>query len=1020
MSNKQSKNKNSTASVRSSAPFAILRYIIGIMLTAMGTAWVLSMAASGGSRVMTLLRNYLRGLGGKLSAVLPFLLIWYGAALVVSCYHRVSFRAPFFALLLYLNVLALLTCVTIVRTQDLINYVKTYNTQHYANSFASGSFVMCFRQMFNWGYTNNDLAAGGALSLVFAYPVHQLFGPFGSRLMEGVLTLACLFGLFWVRPTRLIRSASDAMERHRQNRVKVNDGPQKQTPQAAPPLSPIRDSQNPAYSANNPYTNVRWIYDDSQTAQADTVQPNPLSQGYDENSYMRPEPADPAVPQSPPNQGSWENNGPFVSMNTQNDLYHEPFVLHPDGTGDVSDPEPVADDDGPERFARPGRNKTVSSAKKENTYQPIRSSGRSESAQDVQQPAEEPRQKDKTQQVSEEKEDVLPWEDPPQNNTQATPFKQEAPVEQEKAVPSETVYADEAENDEDLSEWQKQLKDIRINLNKTREKRRELDGKKPEPVHIDPVDLPPIDHVAIKPKVTVQEKKDKVGLDDRPTMPDRPPQRRQNGPYTPPPISFLSVPVTVNPGESSQEDEYKAQQIERTLKTFNVDAQVREITHGPAITRFALKLAEGIKVKQVVGVLDNIMLEMGSDRIRIETPIPGTSFIGLEVPNSKVSAVTLREVLDSPEMKREESPLSVALGKDIAGKPIIGDLSKMPHLLIAGATGSGKSVCINSIVCSLLYRASPKDVRLIMVDPKQVELQVYNGIPHLLIPVVCDPKKAAAALNWVVNEMLERYSKFAKQNVRNLKGYNNKASEEDRMAHIVVIIDEMADLMEVCRKDVEESIRRLAALARAAGIYLVLATQRPSVDVITGVIKNNIPSRIAFTVASGVDSRTIIDVNGAEKLMGKGDMLYLPVGAPKPMRVQGCFVSDEEVARISENIQARYQAEYNHAIQDVLEQPTDNGSSEDIPDSPQEVRESEFSDLLSEAIRMAVQDGQTSISMLQRTLRIGYARAGRIIDEMTKRGIISESEGSKPRKTIISREEYLKMMQDGLLSSPED
>ena len=358
--------------------------------------------------------------------------------------------------------------------------------------------------------------------------------------------------------------------------------------------------------------------------------------------------------------------------------------------------------------------------------------------------------------------------------------------------------------------------------------------------------------------------------------------------------------------------------------------------------------------------------------------------------------------------------------KDIAGKPIIGDLSKMPHLLIAGATGSGKSVCINSIVCSLLYRASPKDVRLIMVDPKQVELQVYNGIPHLLIPVVCDPKKAAAALNWVVNEMLERYSKFAKQNVRNLKGYNNKASEEDRMAHIVVIIDEMADLMEVCRKDVEESIRRLAALARAAGIYLVLATQRPSVDVITGVIKNNIPSRIAFTVASGVDSRTIIDVNGAEKLMGKGDMLYLPVGAPKPMRVQGCFVSDEEVARISENIQARYQAEYNHAIQDVLEQPTDNGSSEDIPDSPQEVRESEFSDLLSEAIRMAVQDGQTSISMLQRTLRIGYARAGRIIDEMTKRGIISESEGSKPRKTIISREEYLKMMQDGLLSSPED
>ncbi len=1046
MSNKQAKGKKQP-SVRTTAPALTARYVVGILLIALGTAGVLSLVASGGSYVMTVIRSYLRGLAGQLSPVLPFLIIWFGAALAVSCYHRVSFRAPFFALLLYLNILALMTCMTMVRSQgtmNLMDYIKTYNNQHFtARSFPAASLPAYVQQLFNWGYRMDPLAAGGALSLVFAYPAYMLFGAVGSQILEVVLTIACLFLLLQVRPTRLIRGASDMLERWRQKRV----NPAAQEPAVREPaqsgMSPIEE-QKPAYAPTNPYSNVRWIYDEPQE--------QPAQPAVNENPFMRPGAVvqDPAPSYETPAYEPAAANSPFVPVNTQNDLYHEPFVLHPDGAYDVSaepeqpasaaapaaeeplpwekpaatkkeakreDVQPALTDDQP--FMPPREEKKPRGKAPAAVQPPVQPVAAEESRDELPEDAWRaikreterkpvPAAPKPVQQAAPADDEPLPWEDPLPKQPAA---RQPAAAE----IPEET--------DEGLSEWQKQLKKAKDSLNQTRKQLQELSGsgKAPQPVHTDPIDLPVIHHEPIKPAAQPAQPRNDARLDSTPAMPRPAAPVIQNGPYVPPPMSFLSLPKAVNPSESTQEDQYRAQQIERTLKTFNVDAQVREITHGPAITRFALKLAEGIKVKQVTSVLDNLMLEMGSDRLRLETPIPGTSYIGIEAPNNKVSPVTLREVLDSPEMQAARSPLAVALGKDIAGKPIIGDLSRMPHLLIAGATGSGKSVCINSIVCSLLYRTSPKDVRLIMVDPKQVELQVYNGIPHLLIPVVCDPKKAAVALNWTVNEMLERYGRFSKQNVRNLEGYNKKMPESDRLPHIVVIIDEMADLMEVCRKDVEESIRRLAALARAAGIFLVLATQRPSVDVITGVIKNNIPSRIAFTVSSGVDSRTIIDINGAEKLMGKGDMLYLPVGASKPLRVQGCFVTDDEVARIAENIQARYHPDYNHSIQDVLEHTADTGSDTDeTVDSPSDVRESEFSDLFSEAVRMAVQDGQTSISMLQRTLRIGYARAGRIIDEMTKRGIISESEGSKPRKTIISRDEYVQMMSEGLLSGGGD
>lgn len=478
--------------------------------------------------------------------------------------------------------------------------------------------------------------------------------------------------------------------------------------------------------------------------------------------------------------------------------------------------------------------------------------------------------------------------------------------------------------------------------------------------------------------------------------------------YEAPPISLLSLPKPLPLADTEREDVIRAQTIEQVAADFQIGCSVREITHGPAITRFAIQLAPGIRVNKLLGISRNLALELKTQQVRI-SPIPRTNYIGLEAANSQISTVHIREVLDSPEMRACESPLTVALGKDIAGTPILCDLSKMPHLLIAGATGSGKSVCINSIICSLIYRASPDQVRLILVDPKQVELSCYNGIPHLLLPVICDPRKAAGALSWTVVEMKERYAKFSAANVRSITAYNKVNQGTDKvLPNIVVIIDEMADLMMTSKHEVEDNINSLAALARAAGIYLVVATQRPSVNVITGVIKSNIPSRIAFAVSSGVDSRTILDTIGAESLVGKGDMLYKPTGS-ESTRVQGCFVTDDEIAATVQYVTNRYEANYDPNIQEHLEaqersrEADEEGFDEDAEPGGEN---NNFDDLLAQAILWAFNEGQTSISMLQRRLRVGYARAGRLIDDMESRGIIGPSEGSKPRKVIMSREEY--------------
>ncbi len=472
--------------------------------------------------------------------------------------------------------------------------------------------------------------------------------------------------------------------------------------------------------------------------------------------------------------------------------------------------------------------------------------------------------------------------------------------------------------------------------------------------------------------------------------------------YEFPPIEFL------NEGKSTAKNSKKAitdtaSKLQRTLHSFGVAAKVENVSVGPTITRYELKPAEGVRVSKIANLADDIALNLAAESIRIEAPIPGKQAVGIEIPNKEKNMVVLRDIIADEKFQNAKSKLSFAVGKDVAGDVIVTDIAKMPHVLIAGSTGSGKSVCINTLITSIIYKAKPSEVKLVMVDPKVVELSVYNGIPHLLIPVVTDPKKAAGALAWAVQEMVNRYHLFAEKNVRDISGYNEALEEEgigEKLPQIVIIIDELADLMMVAAKDVEDAICRLAQMARAAGMHLVIATQRPSVDVITGVIKANIASRIAFAVTSGVDSRTIIDSIGAEKLLGKGDMLFYPSGTIKPQRVQGAFISDGEVEKIVTFLKNNGGPSYSD---DIIEKIEKANSTDQELEADEEDDTDEF---LMDAIDMAVNMGQISASGLQRRFKIGYTRAGRIIDQMEARGIISGYEGSKPRKTLITEERW--------------
>ena len=484
-------------------------------------------------------------------------------------------------------------------------------------------------------------------------------------------------------------------------------------------------------------------------------------------------------------------------------------------------------------------------------------------------------------------------------------------------------------------------------------------------------------------------------------------EHKEEKEYVHPSLELLKTNSSTRLNSSDKKELIEsANKLEEILSNFGVDAKVTQVTKGPSVTRFELQPSPGVKVSKIVNLCDDIALGLAASGIRIEAPIPGKAAVGIEVPNKKQTAVFLREVLENEEFIESKNKLAFALGKDISGKCVVGDLSKMPHTLIAGATGSGKSVCINSLIISLLYKYNPNEVKLLMVDPKVVELNVYNGIPHLLIPVVTDPKKAAAALNWAVNEMTNRYKLFADMGVRNMESYNelyNKGIIEQKLPYIVIIVDELADLMMVCPNDVEDYIGRLAQMARAAGMHLVIATQRPSVDVITGVIKANIPSRVSFAVSSQIDSRTILDSSGAEKLLGKGDMLYYPVGESKPLRVQGCFISEEEVEQVISFIKSE-QGEGASYEEDIIEHIN---STADSRSSGGYESNDDVDELLNEAINIVVEFQQASTSFIQRKLRVGFNRASRIMDQLEERHIISEKDGSRPRQVLVTKEQFL-------------
>lgn len=484
--------------------------------------------------------------------------------------------------------------------------------------------------------------------------------------------------------------------------------------------------------------------------------------------------------------------------------------------------------------------------------------------------------------------------------------------------------------------------------------------------------------------------------------------------YCTPPITMLAESPHGDPARETEELQTNGRILVDTLKSFGVEVKILDICRGPSVTRYEIQPAPGVKISKITNLSDDLALNLAATGVRIEAPIPGKAAVGIEVPNRIRSSVRMRDLVESNSFQTAKSKLSVALGRDIAGQPVVADLSKMPHLLIAGTTGSGKSVCINSLIISMLYKASPDEVRFLMIDPKAVELTGYNGMPHMLVPVVTDPKKASGALNWAVTEMMNRYKIFSECNVRNIQGYNDLAAMQDYqdengqpmpfMPQIVIVIDELADLMMAAPKEVEDSICRLAQLARAAGMHLVVATQRPSVDVVTGLIKANIPSRIALTVSNAVDSRTILDAGGADKLLGNGDMLFAPVGMNKPVRVQGCYVSDGEISSIVEFVKTTKTLEYD---ENVIQEIERNAAGDNDKNDSRGDDSGSTDPMMEEAIKCVVEAGQASTSLLQRRLRLGYARAGRLIDEMEQLGVVGPHEGSKPRQVLMTYTQWL-------------
>jgi DNA segregation ATPase FtsK/SpoIIIE-like protein len=983
----------------------IIHLAFGVLCITAGLGSMIAMLPPAGNIFINLI-SVCRSIAGNCAESLPLPLLTSGVLLCVSSRRRVSFRGYLILITIYLCIMAIFTLTTTIPLSH--DYLMDYIGKKLGNNDSTWvSYISYVYQKINY---SGGLGAG-ALGMILAYPLFSVFHVIGSIIFLSFSVITLIVWLFRIDLTCLFRSLSE----HTIN--KTSEQPLKYVHKEKKDQD---KTSIPAYGSGDVNGYISGESRTSGNTQTD-----------DADLYLIPD--DGYVDQTPagfvPVQAGLLYEQHITE--TQNQEHAHPTSYQP-GDQPYAQQQPVTANS----FVAAKRPADSAKGETEDTFDGIRHRRRTEKRNTNQQnvtpnkintqdsfvqssatsgknaagapayiqPAitssgtSQQHQADMTSPVFNLHEGRQTQE---QGAKPAAAFGSTAtnkiPADKPAAVPFPDPVLPGVEIDTLMEPG---------HTSGMRKKTDVLSNNQPIPVHTDPAVVLTGERIPITTKgsksvdmsiSTVQEKTKQLEIPY----------------YEKPPVRLLNDPPAQANLDTSQEDNAAAERLEQTLASFNISAEVKHITHGPAITRFALRLAEGINVRRVTSLMDNIAMEMKTMGVRAEVPILGTSLVGIEVRNKQVSLVTLREVLDSPEMNAVQSPMTVALGKDIMGTPVLCNLSDMPHLLIAGATGSGKSVCINSIISSILYRATPRQVRLIMIDPKMVELQPYNGIPHLLLPVVSNLKKAAGALDWVVQEMNDRYQKLQMVGARNIANYNQLiGSGDDQMPYIVLIIDELSDLMTVCKKSVEESIMRLASLARAAGICLVLATQRPSVDVITGVIKANIPSRIAFAVSSQVDSRTIIDGGGAEKLAGSGDMLYAPRTELKPKRVQGCYISDSEVAAVTKYVKARNQANYDLDIIDHVEK------NEVQPDQSAEEGESDSArdEFWEEAIEMAIESGQMSISMLQRRLRIGYARAGRLIDEMAKYGIISSSEGSKSRKTLLTREEYKKKQGEGYLS----
>ncbi|MBQ6173577.1 MAG: DNA translocase FtsK [Clostridia bacterium] len=975
-----------------SMDYIALFLISGLIFVVAGAFVVLAVWLRLRGAMFEAVRSVSYGLAGAMAFLLPVPLVWAGVMLWVHTQRKVHLKVFFLMLALFFLLLAFVQLITYTENrQPWMDYVHTYN------SIVSEEIPKLSQMVRNnWELCSGEFPyGGGCIGCIIAFVPWRLFGgPVLASLLCAILIIVVVLALFRFKPkafyAKLKAYAAKTAEKQDERRKEREKAAWLKEEEQQQPV-PVRPQQQPQPAKFPPLRPMQ------QTA---GFQPVPEETSYTpprRNPYARPESPAAADP----------------ADETPRRAIRKPFEPEPAVTGEMN----RADARKPFEPEEPEQSRSARKRFTTRLFSRADDNENREAAASLRTPRRT--------------EPVRDAEPAPAENTSFGNAQE--PIDPATTQPAFREYADEPEippvqqeearepMPDDGSRHRRSQRTCQAEAARPRQPQKPRDSWSDD-------DTPPWEEQPETPSRPVQPvirdrtmgtgeqlKINTAGLTRRTDPDEEAPKLR---PYIFPDLNMLRQPEPPI-GISPEEDSMRARVLEKTLASFKVDATVRHITHGPAVSRYELELAPGINVNRVTSLGNNIAMDMEAKSVRIEAPIPGKSLIGIEVPNRSIAKVTLREILESRPFQEDKEPLTVALGRDIAGAPVICNLARMPHLMIAGATGSGKSVCINAIINSLLYRSKPTEVKMILIDPKVVELQCYNGVPHLLLPVVSDPHKASAALGWAVDEMMDRYRKFEDRGVRGIDGYNSKLEPgEEKLPRLVIIIDELADLMMVCKRDVEERICRIAQLARAAGIHLIVATQRPSVDVITGLIKANIPSRIAFKVTSYVDSRTILDGNGAEQLLGWGDMLYKPTGAFSPTRIQGCFLTDEEVNTVTDFIRSTCPADYDPDVIEQLERSVEEdegGPSASINDFAADEPSNGPTDmtLLAQCIEIAVQDRQVSTSMLQRRLRVGYSRAGRLVDEMEKRGIVSQQDGSKPRQCLISREEFEEMKATG-------